>query len=262
MTLKQLAQQAKWEDLREVMATLYPDDKGVENGGYQYALEQLRRLEPQDDGEGFYFTLTRVTDDTYKEAGIESYVDVSHRKPDSEESYAADFTPWANCLAMEIDPAAIEEHGELGTLAHILWEITFHGYDADEQAEKVSEILDYCRAAVAEIENGTAKTYSWEEVKALAALEENDHVGDDAIEFLNELLADYDAAEGEPLDEAEMVLNEHAEDVAKEGFEGEVLHLSPDDSRQFAEVLLNPPEPNEALRELARRFKDATEDEE
>ena len=37
----------------------------------------------------------------------------------------------------------------------------------------------------------------------------------------------------------------------------EILNLTPEDSAVFVEVLLNPPEPNDALRSAASRYKQA-----
>jgi uncharacterized protein (DUF1778 family) len=37
--------------------------------------------------------------------------------------------------------------------------------------------------------------------------------------------------------------------------EPEIIHLSPEDQRQIAEAILSPPEPTEALRKAAERYR-------
>ena len=65
----------------------------------------------------------------------------------SEVSYALEFTPWAEWLGMEIDPASLAEFGEEGVIAHCLWAMTFVDFDEtliqtfrDDLMAKVDEI--------------------------------------------------------------------------------------------------------------------------
>lgn len=73
----------------------------------------------------------------------EMYVDVHILKPDEDEPWALDFVPWSTLIDLKIVNKLKLKPEEL--LAHILWEITFHGYSeskVDEESKKLQELAD------------------------------------------------------------------------------------------------------------------------
>ena len=56
------------------------------------------------------------------------YTDVSGYSEEEKESYGLDFTDWNEWLSYEGYPNCIKEYGEVGFLAHCLYEITFLGF--------------------------------------------------------------------------------------------------------------------------------------
>jgi hypothetical protein len=109
----------------------------------------------------------------FDEFDNEMYVEVSGIYPDEppstpevNNSYALEFTPWAEWLGMEINNEAFEKFTEPEILSHILYEMTFMGFDEEKILNQKQE-LD---KRIEEIENMTEEEKQkefipWEEVK-------------------------------------------------------------------------------------------------
>lgn len=89
---------------------------------------------------------------------ITKYTDVCLYDSHLDEIYAIDMTPWSELLDMYIDDTVDLDMHEV--LAHILWEITFYGYNEDTIEEQKQELKDMSDR----IDRGEEKLIPWEEV--------------------------------------------------------------------------------------------------
>jgi hypothetical protein len=109
--------------------------------GYLHALEQLRKIEPVASKDNTRIVLTACHD-------IDSgyYTDVcgmngeTHDGSADEMRWALDFTSWAEWLGMEIDQYVKYYYSEIDTLGHILWELTWHGFERTDSQKKWIEV--------------------------------------------------------------------------------------------------------------------------
>lgn len=138
----------------KILAEAYKEKVESWNDELYGWFDRLRDIEP---------TKSDMTIHLYevKEDDCEDWIDVCGSKKDDECSYALDFTCFSEWMGMEIDPVALEM-GEVKVLVEIIWEMTFHGYEEEVR----EEIMDDMKKSIEEIENGTAVTYTSEEVFA------------------------------------------------------------------------------------------------
>jgi len=111
----------------------YPYDKFDEDSereGYYKVIEQLNALTPSKRSQ---FTL-HVTKFEDKHDGWEGQV--TGKKKGDKENYAMEFTPWKKILAMNVESMYDIDN----TVAYILWEITFFGFDQRQIKEKLDDL--------------------------------------------------------------------------------------------------------------------------
>lgn len=82
----------------------------------------------------------------------ENYVDVSGvnpsdlpSTPEVNNSYVLEFTSWPKWLGMQVDKEAFEQFTEPGILTHILFEMTFPGFDGKKFKRKKKNWIDELR---------------------------------------------------------------------------------------------------------------------
>ena len=160
MTLKDLINRHHWAGVKYHLLEAYPDE-AEQIDAYDLVYEALIRQSPEVGARRIVLEERLGIDDR-------TYIDVSGRDgtlhkeldefqyfkdvPDSdvansEVSYALEFSPWAEWLGMEIDPATLAEFSEEAIIAHCMWEMTF--VDFDETS--IQESLDDLKATVEEI---------------------------------------------------------------------------------------------------------------
>ena len=72
--------------------------------------------------------------------GEDNFIDVCLLNKDDDELFAMDMVPWEDLIDMEIYKAVDLNNNE--SLAHILWEITFWGWNPDEVLEERRKLLE------------------------------------------------------------------------------------------------------------------------
>lgn len=148
MILKELLMKNKIEDIAEA----YKEKIDSWNDELYGWFDRLRDIEPIKSDMTIHLYEVKEDDD-------EDWIHVCGLKKDDECSYGLDFTCFSEWMGMEVDPVALEM-GEIKVIVEIIWEMTFHGYE-----EKVQEkIIDDMKNNIKEIKNGTAVTYTSEEV--------------------------------------------------------------------------------------------------
>lgn len=96
--------------------------------------------------------------DRHRFDGLPVFEELSRREierlcelPKSPETYAFEFTPWAEILGFEISPQNVEDVGAAQLASQVLWEMTFFGFSEDKVDEERKK-LDKSIQEVAEIE--------------------------------------------------------------------------------------------------------------
>lgn len=118
--------------------TLYKED---DREYYEVALSNLRSLEP-GDGEGGTVAVASPG-----QKGLTRY-DTYGLFPGSEEEWSLSLTEWPKALDMEIAEETVERLGLVDTVAHIVWEIAWHG----NTVEGIEEVRDELHRRLDEIE--------------------------------------------------------------------------------------------------------------
>jgi hypothetical protein len=156
MKLKDLLEKHEFDSVWPAIETIYPDSQEI---AYRQAWNELKGLSPKepDDNPDMMITVRtiRAEDD---ELSDKDYVDVSGISKSSEYGnqpmWALDFCPWEEWLYMKVDYGSIEEFSETVVLAHILWEMTFHGFSNESVKETRREVVENTEVVKKLIEEG------------------------------------------------------------------------------------------------------------
>jgi len=139
LTVRELFERLSWEEVKECLVKLYPDQEG-NLPGYEEVFEEVRSCSPLPNADG-----TVVHIEFREEDDGERWYDVYGRKPGGEWGYALElclFREWAGFL---VDPELIERMPLAEIAAHILYEMTFCGYSDEEIAARRREIEERVR---------------------------------------------------------------------------------------------------------------------
>lgn len=146
---------------------------------YGKVLEYLLSTEPSSNEESMYLIIRHVHDscqwcDDRKTKGMElcasctqekseNYYDVSGYKNDgSGTHYGIEFSPWDQWLSFYIEDEALTKFSKEEIVVRAMWEMTFVGFNPEDIKAQMDSLIQMTK----DIENGTMKTYSWDEVKA------------------------------------------------------------------------------------------------
>ena len=73
----------------------------------------------------------------------DQYIDVNLYSVKEDQIYAMDLTLWSELIDMEVYKGYEIDNTE--ALAHILWEVTFHGFSEKEVSRKIDELKELAR---------------------------------------------------------------------------------------------------------------------
>lgn len=150
-TLKDLVNMVHFTDMWEELKVLYDvKDKAFE--GYCRVYNRLRDLEPVKD-EDMTIYIEFVQESTEED----SWYHVFGRIKDEDTCYGLNFTPWKNWLSYEIKTDLEMNNAQL--LAHILWEMTFDGFEE----QKIQETKKDLEKIVEDVEKGNIELRSMED---------------------------------------------------------------------------------------------------
>ena len=134
MILGDLVKRYSWQDVADKLIELYPDQEASLDG-YEHVYAELSEMRL-----GSTELLLRLT--VVDDPETDEWIDVGGIRTDSDESYAIEFTPWDEWLAMEIDLDTLVNFTELEILAHSLYEMTFIGYDQSTIHNTLDGLMD------------------------------------------------------------------------------------------------------------------------
>jgi len=121
---------------------------------YIAAAQEMMECPDLPGCEGYNVVLKYEMDD-----GVQC-VDTHLRDSQTNEVYSLSYTDWAELVDLEV---ICETKMELlEQLAHILWELTFHGFTREKINKSRAELI----ATMDEIKNGDATLVTWDELKS------------------------------------------------------------------------------------------------
>ena len=107
---------------------------------YTCVIRELLELNADDTYSDHVIVLTETSDDT------QSHIDVHLGAQDK--TYAIDYVDWAQLIDLQVrDDTGLQAHD---VLAHILWEITFHGFTNDKVKKSRETLENLCGSLSAE----------------------------------------------------------------------------------------------------------------
>jgi len=134
LTVQELFQRVSWDDVKERLVNLYPDQK--ENlPGYERVFDEVRSCVPTSNGDGIVVHIELREDD---DGG--RWYDVYGRKPGDKWGYALELCLFREWAGFFVDPGLMERMPLAEIAAYILYEMTFCGYTDEEILARRREI--------------------------------------------------------------------------------------------------------------------------
>lgn len=131
MKFVNLIKSHSWLSIELTLIKLYPNQEDLVEE-YRNVFEKLGILQPILND--MLIVLTEYEEEDH------SYVDISGRKLDDDDSYALEFTKWEEWLGMELASETMKNFNGLEIISHCLHEMTFFGYEETEIQEQFQSI--------------------------------------------------------------------------------------------------------------------------
>lgn len=138
MKFKELLNELTWAQIEEALIRLYMvDEVNLEN--YMSVVRKLSTMKPVESK--MRLCVDWIQDDekfSFNDKGFWSV----YGKDGSEVTWAIEFTKWNELLGMSIDPETANniELSKADIVAHLLYELTFCGYEEEEIQDKANEL--------------------------------------------------------------------------------------------------------------------------
>ncbi len=142
MNFKELIVKNK-ENIDQVLSKLieyYPDFEEFFKGNILSVYNKLAYMEKNNKAESFVIVVESVDNDEDEDA----WFDVFGKKNGDSDKYALELNDWSDWLNYEIDHRTLNNLGEIDTIAHCIYELTFFGTEENmvKEREKLQEILE------------------------------------------------------------------------------------------------------------------------
>jgi len=127
------------EENRKIIKKLYKD--------YSSTFYKLQNMQPKFDGENFCIKVDKTFEwDVDENENIiyteDFYYNVHGINTDTKQSYAIEFSLWDEWLGWDVDREQVKELGKEVYAAHILWEMTYIGFDENNIQETISGLKE------------------------------------------------------------------------------------------------------------------------
>jgi len=150
MILKDLLNEVDFDDVFIQLKDLYYEDKSEEElrdlrNNYFKVFSKLQNIRPDIDGENFCISIDKAFEWEINENDQvieteESYWHVHGINRDTNEAYAIEFDPWSEWLGWDVSREQIKELGKNTYMAHILWEMTYSGFEESDIRDMIEEL--------------------------------------------------------------------------------------------------------------------------
>ena len=141
MQFHELLRLTTWSAVEDTIGRHYPDEEGRGvSPGYAIVWEQLLAMSPTDQA-GWCLHADPLEDEGHDPEDLpagEAPAHVYGRQPGDDARYGIGFTPRAEVLGMEMAQQSRYQDGEM--VAHLLWEMTWYGFEEADVQAKAEEI--------------------------------------------------------------------------------------------------------------------------
>ena len=152
MILKDLLDEVEFDFVFDELVNLYyqkEDQEAIKElyNGYSSTFYKLQNMQPKFDGENFCIKVDKTFEwDIDENENIiyteDFYYNVHGINTDTNQSYAIEFEPWGEWLGWDIDREQVKELSKEAYVAHILWEMTYIGFDENSIQETISGLKE------------------------------------------------------------------------------------------------------------------------
>ncbi len=163
LTVSDILQVVSWKDVKRALKYHYPTDKS----DYTSAFEGLKKLKikPWPKGKreyldislgGFFFApegLKRIANrKKLEEFDTEQYYSPSIKRENDKDkqNWSTSFVPWTKIMGMILTKETTEHHTLPEIVAHVIWDITFYGNEA-QMKKTGKEMFKRAAKAIKEI---------------------------------------------------------------------------------------------------------------
>lgn len=162
MTLRDLLKKCRYKDVFNIIHQEYYGGKKSDciygaDAGYRKVFGELLMLPDKDSSE--YQIYIQLRSLGFDESEADETIDVCLYCNEDELTYAMDLTPWEELIDAEIKLNL--PLNDASILAHILWEITFHGFSPEAINKAKDELIEIEKG----IDSGETELIPWEDVK-------------------------------------------------------------------------------------------------
>jgi hypothetical protein len=168
MIFAELIQRNFWIEIAKRMLELYPEEKGVIDKYKQifFSIKTLKRKNNKGMKIYIHHNRDNNTEDVYGidrsfEKDLDGNLILDDKGNPILVTWALEFQTWEFWSSLFIDETSLKNYGDIDFICHVLYEMTVYGYDQ----ESIAKVRDKIDKRCDEIDNGTAKYVSSEEVK-------------------------------------------------------------------------------------------------
>ena len=149
-TVKQLLENYDFDAVWAEIVKWHPEEELLNEDGYRRVLSELKVMAPENTDVAYVVIEKQDQRKEYKDSPeilatigedeTERYwIDVSGLHLGDDTHWAIEFMPWAQWLNLVVKADKLELTGDQ-LLAHIVWEMTFFGFEQEDAVEKKAEL--------------------------------------------------------------------------------------------------------------------------
>jgi hypothetical protein len=139
MILQQVYRATTWQDVKKELLKFYRVGIGEDLDDYKKVYEFVCRCEPAKNEDQTIIKIDIIKEN--EEGVIKEYYDVYGQKPFDNDTYALELSLFSEWAGFEIDRDLIKQFSLAEIVVHILWEMTFYGFDEEIIAKQREELL-------------------------------------------------------------------------------------------------------------------------
>lgn len=156
MSLKELVSKSDYVKVYDEWHNYYCKEK--EYGNYDILESVLLKLNTMKISKSELDKIhVSVYEDTFQ-GETETMINVSGYVESEKQNYGLSFSKWNELAGLEIEQRNCDFSNEK-LLAHVLWEITFDGFDEETIQKSSDELMERLKEAEDSIKNGNFKTH-------------------------------------------------------------------------------------------------------
>jgi hypothetical protein len=167
MKLKEYIKGADFETIWSIIVKWYPN-QSKSREGYEKIWNELQTLEPIEDHTHINMRISVTYVPPEPEFEAEEWYDVDGHSDEEDLNWALEYTEWEKWLGYNIDWETYNRYDREFVIAHILYEMSWAGFDQksiQERGKELNSEADEIGAGFEEaLVNGEIEQITWEEL--------------------------------------------------------------------------------------------------